>query len=761
MKYTHLVQYGVRSVYIVILILLCSEVIGQNWDRVDIDFRKDGKLLVNSGINGLVAPQFSNTDFNGDGKTDLFVFDRQSGVVMTFLWDDDGDEGMLKYAPDYARSFPELINFAKLIDYDRDGDEDLFTFASTSPGSNIAHYRNEGSRENPVYVLVEYPQANADVLNYQLSNGTFAEIYNANTDIPAIADIDYDGDVDILAFEQVSGSKVLFFQNMQVENNLPNDSMFFKLTDYCWGQFVESGTASDIYLSDNAQDCASGIIGDIKVSSSFRHAGSTIEVFDNNGDGLVDCLIGDLSNNTLAFLENGGNQDNAWMIELNNNFPTIEEQIDMPVFLTPSYVDVNNDGARDLVVSQNTTNSGINSNHIWLYENIGTDADPTFKLKTTNFLHESSLKIPEGSKPSFVDIDQDGRLDLIVGSYGYNNGSVFGDVRLFYFKNTGTLEQPTFTFQTDDYLNISQYTTISRSNPAFGDLNGDGAIDMILGEESGSLIYFENQSVEGSPMLFGQPIFDYFGIDDGKESKPQLVDLTGDGLLDLVVGESGDDIDPHTGIIGSPSFYENVGTQTDPFFSSTPTTKSLGGIFTRTETVLRSDADPVFIPTDNKSDFLTIVGSNYGELFLYEDVLDNLLDSFTLVTDSLPLPRYGWKTGVDAADIDNDNYYEIVIGNENGGLVFHNTPFQVTGENAVDHEPILKDMVYPIPVQDKLTIVSESEVRNYSIRDVTGQIVKRNVVENNKINIEDLVSGFYILILDYGGVNSSHKIVKR
>jgi hypothetical protein len=108
------------------------KVINQNNDTLKMPF-----------VGGLTAAQFMNIDLNGDGKKDLFVFDRQGGVVLTFLQTTSG----LIYAPQYESMFPELSDWVKLIDYNCDGKLDIFSNVdeNASPDKSALTY-NSGVR---------------------------------------------------------------------------------------------------------------------------------------------------------------------------------------------------------------------------------------------------------------------------------------------------------------------------------------------------------------------------------------------------------------------------------------------------------------------------------------------------------------------------------------------------------------------------------------------------------------------------------------
>lgn len=60
----------------------------------------------------------------------------------------------------------------------------------------------------------------------------------APTDMPAVDDIDGDGDLDILTFDP-AGGHIWFVQNQSVELGFGTDSLRFRLADKCWGRFYE------------------------------------------------------------------------------------------------------------------------------------------------------------------------------------------------------------------------------------------------------------------------------------------------------------------------------------------------------------------------------------------------------------------------------------------------------------------------------------------------------------------------------------------
>lgn len=94
--------------------------------------------LKNPWAGGFNSVQFFPIDLDGDAREDFVVFDRSAQHVKTFLRNATGG---FTYAPAYQTRFPLVENWMNLLDYDGDGDKDLFT---STPGG-IQVYPNVGN----------------------------------------------------------------------------------------------------------------------------------------------------------------------------------------------------------------------------------------------------------------------------------------------------------------------------------------------------------------------------------------------------------------------------------------------------------------------------------------------------------------------------------------------------------------------------------------------------------------------------------------
>ncbi len=626
-----------RLLISVILSLVFIHANGQiklvRYDSIPVEF--DGDVLQNPWAGGLNSPQFSALDLDGDGREDLVIFERDFyGTVKPFLNNGSADGQAYTYAPFYRHAFPPMSNWALWADYNCDGKADLFTDVPFG----IAVYRNDF---NPVTGL-KFTRVSA-LLNSETPDGQ-ETLYTASPDIPAITDVDLDGDLDILVFG-ILGSSVEYHKNLSMENYGNCDHLEFELKNRCWGYFSENDNTNGITLYDT---CPENVPDPEK---SNRHAGSTVLALDLNGDEAKDLLLGDLSYNNLVMLMNGGTSDLAVMESYDSLFPQ-DIPVDLTVFPAAFHVDVNNDMVRDLIVAPNNPVRSENKDNIWFYQNKGTDAVPDFEYQSDRFLQDGMIDVGEGARPVFFDYDGDSLMDLIIGNYGYFISDGIYDSKLALLKNTGDAFNPSYTWVTDDFSSISG-VSLNGTYPAFGDLTGDGVPEMIIGDEQGRLFLFIDQSAEGEPASFILEAPYYKSIDVGDAAIPQIVDVDGDGKNDLLVGERSGTID----------YFRNVGSATEPDFSSSPTNDFFGGIDMMIP-CCGGYASP-FLTRDSLGQSILYVGSERGWLYLYDEIDGNLDGTFHLA-DSLNL--FSLRATISGADITGDGRQELIYGEYAGGV---------------------------------------------------------------------------------------------
>ncbi len=718
----------------------------------DIDVYQDGKLLSSPFTGGLKAGQFSKVDMDNDGRKDLFVFDRNSEVVLTYL--NKGDEGEIKYvyAPEYASIFPKPRTFGLLVDFNNDGIEDLFKDPQIGGVAGIEVWRGKRDSEGLYYELVRNRDDYFNIL-YYIHNNSPINVYCASTDIPGIADVDGDGDIDILSFE-LDGSYLNYYRNYAVEKGLGVDTFDMKYEELCFGGFAETMFSSEVILNSEMDGCAHEVTSG--GGGGPRHAGSTVTVFDGDCDGDVDVLLGDLLTSTLVYLENGGSPIKGWMVDQDSRFPIYDESAMMDVFLSTFYVDINNDGKRDLIVTPNEEDVSRNQNHVWLYLNEGTDCGPVFKLHKKDFLIDEILHFNRQSHPQFLDFNQDGLTDILIGNGGEIISGNEVKKKLFLLENIGTKDKPAFEVLNEDYLDFGEVVDeISRIAPDLADIDGDGDQDLFLGNNVGDIFFYENIAGPGKEFEFNSPISYWKNIFVGQNSSPDFFDFNGDGLLDLAVGEVNNEF----------SYFENIGTVDVPKFNSDlsvgANTKQLGNIYTGNDSKSRYGS-PVFFKA--KNDTYLLQGVRDGRIRFYNKISSSKVDTFNLIKEYFGDIYEGERVTIDIADIDNDNLYELAIGNDRGGIGLYSTSIEVNemvGTHDLSTNSLDVDM-YPSVVRDELHLAGDLNEAYVSVYSLQGVLLHSFVSssDNHLIDVSNYHGGYYVIRILKGNKSYTQRFVK-
>ena len=722
-------------------------------------YNESKKVFKFPWAGGMNSCQFSEIDLNLDGVHDLFVFDRHGDRILTFINGGAQGEVDYNYAPEYIGKFPELFDWAILIDYDMDGKKDIFTYSKDFPG--IIVYKNISNTELD-FKLEVYPF----LTTYQ--GGGYVNLLVTDVDYPGICDVDNDGDIDILTFSAL-GAFVDYHQNQSIEKYGIPDSLDFVRVSSCWGYFAENDESNVVYLDTcvGGKNCKlnryenNSVISD---KDGYRHTGSTFLLIDLDGDADKDLILGDVDYPNLVELINGGTPDSAYMISQDTLFPSYNIPVNVFSMPAAAYIDINNNGINDLIVSPFDPSliTSRNFESVSLYLNSGENDYPDFNFETKSFIQDDMIDVGSGAYPVLADYDGDGLDDLFIANFGYyiyswySAGAFLNSVywsKISLFKNTGTLSNPEFTRITTNFEDLDELK-IRGIFPTFGDIDGDNDEDMIIGSENGTLKFFENIAGQGQTMEFAPPVDNYQGIDVGKFSTPQLVDLNNDGLTDLAIGEED----------GNLNYYENTGTVSNPVFSLV--TDSLGKVDVRAPEITftwTGYSVPYFF-TNNEGNLELIVGSEQGKIFYFKDIENNLTGEFTesdslyLLIDNVPFTfEKGMRTAAVIEDLNQDGYYDLMVGNYSGGLNYYagaESPSVISiSETREDGSGYI---LFPNPACAVINMKASSQeaepLKEINIYNIHADLVITKTIykkEDLSINIDSFQPGVYFCELKF------------
>ena len=719
----------------------------------------NGDTLENPWAGGFNSVQFSEVDLNLDGKKDLFVFDRTGNRISTYINAGIPNQVSYKHDPSYIKYFPALRDWVLFRDYNCDGKMDIFTYYS----GGMSAYKNTSTSTLLDFTLdtnLVYSDYNPDTAP------NFINLYISSADIPAIDDIDGDGDLDVLTFS-ITGSYVEYHKNLSMEKNGNCDSLDFQLRNKCWGFFRENFSNNSVTLYDT---CSFNINNPERNSGGNKHAGSTLFTLDVDANNSKELVLGDISFSNFTMLTNGDaspNLDASSMIAQDSVFPqnnTNTLATDIAIFPAGFYLDVNNDNVKDLIAATNCYNGCKNSSNVWYYNNTNATNQPDFNYTTDAFLQEGMIEIGEGAHPVFFDYNADGLMDIIVASFGDYNPNlvpippIIYESGLYLYENIGTIINPAYQLVNTDYAGIATLNLDISGNrpslglsPTFGDMDGDNDLDMLIGDFNGKIHRFENTAGAGNPAVFALVAPEYLNIDVGNDATPLLYDINKDLLIDLIIGSRN----------GTFTYYRNSGTTSIPNFVLI--TDSLGKVTTKRYYDFKGNSNPFII--DSAGTTILYSGAENGYIYKFGNIDGNLAGTFSIDSSYLNIWE-GITSYVNLADVTNDGNLDMLVGNYSGGVAFYKGDTSAVVISVKENKIISELGIYPNPTKNNITLdLGNNDINNarIEITDLLGKTIYYQKVSEKKITLSlgNYSRGVYLIKFSNNIGSKVYKVVKE
>ncbi len=724
---------------------------------------------------GFNNPQFSMGDLNNDGLEDLVIYE-PGNSVRTFINKGTAGHPIYKYDPKYAINFPAIYNYLILADYNCDGIADLFQKGTTGFEVYRGYYNSSNQLCFAFYQDLFYS-------NDIDTHGFAVNAYTNPSDIPAIVDVDNDGDLDFIAYD-IGGLTMNYYKNMRVENGLPCDTISIKLVDRCWGK-AKQDTNIALVLGRNPSNCTvcdnSHLHKTPRTGARVTDGGNAICLFDWDMDGDYDLLNGNSYFNELCLVINGKKdlglgidsliaQDTLWQSTSGGKV------VELPQWPATFNIDIDQDGKKDLIIAPNKQGLASENYHcIWYYKNYSTTGHPDWRFQSDSFLTDMTIDCGSSSFPMLFDYNKDGLPDLFVGSAGYYQPDGSMKSRISYYKNTGTIGHPELTLQIADFLNTSIYG-FKGTSIAFGDIDNDGKADLLVGHANGTISYFKNQAASDAVTPIWQLDSLYLVDENGdaiavdNSAAPFIYDIDKDGKKDLIIGN----------IYGTIVYYQNVSTVPGSV-KLRLITQELGHIAADPKRNFNIYSTPFIGKIDSTGVDYLMMGSNSGNIYRFTGFQGGdttatytMLDSQYSFIDSthnayaqstLSGGLYGeMRASLTIGDLGHDGSFELILGNVKGGLELFKwkEPSKEEINNVVENALI---EVFPNPANDLLNISWSGILQptvHVELVNMLGQTLYKNQVQtsngNTSIGLAGIPNGLYVCLVK-SGVNKYYSKV--
>ncbi len=566
----------------------------------------DSNAFAHPFLGGFNTPRPQFVDINGNGHPDLFV-QEHSGQLM-FFRNEGGAESArsLTWQTDRFQDI-DVGEWFRFVDVNQNGVYDLL---AESPYNYIRYYRNVGTRTEPQFELA------ADTLRDAEGEAIFSDRQN----IPNITDLNCDGMPDLLLGRQ-DGT----------------------ITHYRAESFDDEGVPVFQHVEDRFEGIE--IVEEFANRPSMRHGANSLTFADVNEDDHIDLLWGDFFESGLLYFENRGSCGRPAFINEPTPFPP-PEPASTSGYNAPALTDWTGNGRLDLFIGvlggAYDPNSTLDDN-FYFYE---AGSNGQYTKRTERFLN--GIDVGSETNAAFGDLTGNGAPDMLIANRIAPDDRQTSHITLY--ENTGTASAPQL-----EARGILDLPDSYHYAPALADLTGDGQLDLIAGMWNGDIAVHPNTSDEtGDPVSFATEPMLTLELPRGGNANPALLDVTGDGQLDIVAGASN----------GRLYVFENTSDGTDVSFTAHEDHPVVADVKRDRRSA------PAFADLTGNGRPDLVVGAEQGGLVMHRNVGEEGAPAFASESESLPVIAPALVTP-SFVNLKGGEHPALVIGTEGGGLQYY------------------------------------------------------------------------------------------
>jgi hypothetical protein len=506
-------------------------------------------------------------DWNDDGLPDI-VYGEQYGCIFYFPNRGTRDHPEFPYQKMIFDADGVPIDLGLhasplVVDWDGDGKKDLLAGVYEN---HVVWFRNEGTNRDRRLVYKGFIQADGVDLKLPIKPvvGRSEAIFNEDY-YPVLQAVDWNGDgrMDLLAGGYVTG-RIFFYENtgpasdgtpiLKLLGPIEADGKPLNVADWCaspcaadfngdgkldliTGRFAmtpesQANKAMLRYYENVGTRTAPQLVEKPFPKTGDWPAGglAVVRAADMDGDGLLDLVVSPYDGNIFIFKNVGSTTQPMF----DTNVKPLKSDWGNSTIETRQFIDWEKDGWPDYVTGyQVHLNAHAGNPYHW-------DKTVNVLPPGANIAHPSGIG-DDWFWPYLSDFDQDGKIDVLFGDWAGNiwyhhNNTVDPakpefDLTGYKLKTTDGKEIKVGPINADIKTNF-QALQGARTVFTVADIDGDGKLDLIVGDTYGMIRFYRNAGTNAEP-VFDPPI-------QVADVKVRMLldadDWDGDGRPDVIVG---------------------------------------------------------------------------------------------------------------------------------------------------------------------------------------------------------------------------------